>query len=93
MGGLDDRMLKMVLRMIPQSYIDSIPELIVKAVNDRIRAAEVNANEAAAVMIFPGDTDSRICIVGIDEADNIREIEKYSGNEFIRSLLKQTDNG
>lgn len=91
--AFNDAMLRILLKKLPQSWTDGVPDLIVKAVNERIRATKVEEGEAAAVMIFPGEGDCRISIVAIDEADNIRFVENYSGQQFIKTLLKSTDNG
>lgn len=91
--GFNSAMLRGILKMVPQSVIDGVPELIVNTVNQRILATKVNEGENAAVMIFPDDPDSHISIVAIDTDDNIRVVENYSGREFIKSLLKEADNG
>ena len=93
MGAINDKILKLVLRKIPQPLIDGVPELIVKAVNARIKAAKCDEGENTAVMIFPGETDCLIQIVAINEQDEIRALEEYKGKDFIGKLIKEADNG
>ena len=93
MAGFNDKMLKLALKAIPQSLIDGVPELIVNAVNARIKAAKCDVGENPAVMIFPGETDCMIQIVAINEQDEIRCLEQYFGKEFIGKLIKEADNG
>lgn len=93
MAGFNDKMLKLALKAIPQSLIDGVPELIVNAVNARIKAAKCDEGENTAVMIFPGETDCMIQIVAINEQDEIRCMEQYFGKEFIGKLIKEADNG
>ena len=81
--GFNDAMLRGVLKMVPQSVVDGVPELIVNAVNARIKAAKCEVGENPAVMIFPGETDCLIQIVAINEQDEIRYLEQYGGKEFI----------
>lgn len=93
MAAFNDKMLKLALRAIPQSLIDGVPELIVNAVNARIKAAKCDKEENPAVMIFPGKDDCLIQIVAIDLDDEIRCLEEYDGKEFIGKLIKEADNG
>lgn len=95
MAGFDDKILKAALRMVPQSLIDGVPELIVNAVNARIKAAKskCNDNESPAVMIFPGENDCIIQIVGIDYKDNIRTLDFYPGKAFVQNLLEEVNHG
>lgn len=93
MAGFNDKMLKLALKAIPQSLIDGVPELIVNAVNARIKAAKCDEGENTAVMIFPGHDDCLIQIVAINEQDEIRCMEQYFGKEFIGKLIKEADNG
>lgn len=90
---VDDKMLKMALHLVPQSLLDKVPELIVNAVNARIKAAKCDEGENPAVMIFPGETDCLIQIVAINEQDEIRAMEEYKGKDFIGKLIKEADNG
>lgn len=89
----NEKMLKSLLRMVPQKYLNGIPELIIKAINDRVKSTKVDKEENTAVMIFPGIDDCQINIIAIDMDDNIRIMETYSGKEFINSLLKEAENG
>lgn len=91
--GFNGAMLRGVLKMVPQSVIDGVPELIVNAVNARIKAAKCDEGENPAVMIFPGETDCVIQIVAINEQDDIRCLEEYGGKEFVGKLIKEADNG
>ena len=91
--GFNSAMLRGVLKMVPQSVIDGVPELIVNAVNARIKAAKCDEGENPAVMIFPGTTDCLIQIVAINEQDEIRCLEEYGGKEFVGKLIKEADNG
>ncbi|MBQ3843450.1 MAG: hypothetical protein II817_00540 [Bacteroidales bacterium] len=91
--GFNDAMLRGVLKMVPQSVVDGVPELIVNAVNARIKAAKCEVGENPAVMIFPGETDCLIQIVAINEQDEIRYLEQYGGKEFIGKLIKEAGNG
>lgn len=91
--GFNGAMLRGVLKMVPRSLIDGVPELIVNAVNARIKAAKCDKGENPAVMIFSGENDCTIQIVGINEQDKIRTLEEYSGKEFIGKLIKEADNG
>ena len=91
--AFNDAMLRGFMKMIPQKYLDTIPELIVNAVIARIKAAKCDEDEAPAVMIFPGSDDCQIHIVAISEQDEIRTLEQYRGKEFVSKLLKEADNG
>ena len=91
--GFNGAMLRGILKMVPQSVIDGVPELIVNAVNARIKAAKCDEGENTAVMIFPGNDDCLIQIVAINEQDDIRCLEEYGGKEFVGKLIKEADNG
>lgn len=91
--GFNDAILRGILKVVPKAYINGVPELIVNAVNARIKAAKCDEGENPAVMIFPGETDCMIQIVAINEQDEIRCLEQYGGKEFIGKLIKEADNG
>jgi hypothetical protein len=91
--AFNDAMLRGLLKMVPKSVIDGVPDLIVNAVNARIKASKCDKGESPAVMIFPGPDDCLINIVAINEEDNIRILEQYGGREFIGKLIKEADNG
>lgn len=90
--AFNDRMLKGLLKMVPQSVIDGVPELIVNAINAKLASVEHQDYENVAAMIIPGSTDCRLNIIVINPDDTVKLAESYSGKEFINKLIKETAN-
>ena len=100
MAGINDRMIKAALSIIPKSLIDKVPELIVTAINKKLQSVDHNEGDSVAVLITESvnpiigasaDCDIKIITVAMDGDVQIRE--RYSGREFINNLIKETTNG
>ena len=94
MAGFDDKILKAALRMIPQSMINGVPELIVKALNAYMAGIQHEEGEDVSILITPCDDDCNINVIRIDgNGDVVAVVEKIKGREFIGKLLKNSENG
>ena len=91
--AFNDAILRNALKLVPRSIIDSVPELIVNAVRKKLDSIQSNEDEIPVVIILPkGDKDCAISIGSVKGDLDIPEQERYSGKEFIESLLKEVNN-
>lgn len=88
MAALNDRMIKTLLKMIPQSSIEAVPQLIVDAVNSKLASVEHADDEKVGCMITPGVADCTI-IIFTEKDNDFTPKEKYSGKEFVATLIKE----
>ena len=94
MAGFDDKILKAALRMIPQSLIDGVPELIVKALINYMAGIKHEEGEDVSILITPCNDDCNINVIKVDSnGEIVAVVERIKGKEFIGKLLKNTDNG
>jgi len=90
--GFNDAMLRGLLKMVPQSVIDGVPDLIVSAVRKKLDSVKCDENEIPVIIILPkSDDDCAISIGAVNGDLDIPEQERYSGKEFVKSLLKEVD--
>jgi len=94
--AFNDAMLRGALKMLPKSWTDGVPQLVVSAVRKKLDNVQHNAASMPVIMILPSDNDPEDCAIGVCVAPinmDIVILERYSGKEFVKSLIKEADNG
>lgn len=94
--AFNDAMLRAALKMLPKSWIDGVPQLVVSAVRKKLEKVQHAGNTMPVIMILPDADDPNDCAIGVCVVPVNMEvdiIERYSGKEFVQSLIKEADNG
>lgn len=84
--------IKMALGMLPKSLIDSVPEMIVGAIIDKMDSVVTFPGEQTKIEINKIDGDLYIYVMVIDsEGDYVRTDQKYNAKDFIKNLIQMTN--
>lgn len=90
----NETMLRGLLKMVPQSVIDGVPELIVSAVRKKLDKVQHTGATMPVIVIIPDLSDTTDCVIGVGSIPTDLDIDipdHYSGKEFVKSLLKEVD--
>ena len=96
MAAFNEKLLKSLLKMVPQSVIDGVPELIVGAIRQKLETVQHTGSTMPAIIILPDSSDARDCLIGVCSLPIDMDIdiaERYGGKEFVNKLIKEADNG
>lgn len=84
--------IKMALGMLPKSLIDSVPDMIVGAIKERIDAAAMFPGERSFIRIeqFYGELYIKICVTD-GYGMPVRTEQSVNAKDFIKNLISMTD--
>lgn len=84
--------IKMALGMLPKSLIDSVPEMIVGAIRERMDAAAMFPGEKSVIMIDQIDGELYIKLDVTDgDGCHVRTDQFMKAKDFIKHLISMTD--
>lgn len=91
---IQKKAIKAALGMLPASLIDSVPDMIIGAIIDKMNAVPHEMGEVPAINIVQKGEDCVICIIIFDaHGDFDRVVEQFPAKEFIKKLINSTENG
>lgn len=84
--------IKMALGMLPKSLIDSVPEMIVGAIIDKMDSVVTFPGEQTRIEINKIDGDLYIYVNVIDyEGDYVRTEQFLKAKDFVKNLIQMTN--
>ena len=92
--AFNEAMLRGLLKMVPQSMIDGVPELVVSAVRKKLDKTQHDDTSLPVIIIMPDLSNATDCVIGVGSIPTDLDIDipdHYSGKEFVKSLLKEVD--
>lgn len=94
--AFNEVMLRGVMKMLPKSMVDGVPALIVSAVRKKLEKVQHTGSTMPVIIIMPADNDPSDCAIGVCAMPIDMDVdiqERYSGKEFISSLINEANNG
>lgn len=92
----NEAMLRATLKLLPKSAIDAVPNVIASAVRKKLEKVQHTGSTLPVIIIMPDDNDPSDCAIGVCAMPIDMEIdiqERYSGREFVSSLITEANNG
>ena len=88
-------MIHQILKMVPKSMFDSLPEKLEMIIDSKLKEVEVEPldGERAAVLLIKGNSGYMVNVIRLGKDLDITIVEQYTLKEFINNALKYVKDG
>lgn len=88
-------MINQILKMVPKSMFDSLPEKLEKIIDIKLKEVETEPldGERAAVLLIEGNCGYMLNIIKLSKNLEITIVEQYTLKEFIDNALNYVKDG
>ena len=88
-------MIDQILKMVPKSMFDSLPEKLEKIIDIKLKEVEAEPldGERAAVLLIEGNCGYMLNIIKLSKNLEITIVEQYTLKEFIDNALNYVKDG
>ena len=88
-------MIHQILKMVPKSMFDSLPEKLEMIIDIKLKEVEVEPldGECVAVLLIEGDSGYMVNVIRLGKDLDITIVEQYTLKEFINNALKYVKDG
>ena len=86
-------MIEQILRMVPSSMFNALPEKLELVISQKLAEVEVKDGELAAVLLIEGINGYMVNVIRLDESLNMTIVIQQTLKDFVDNVLNFVKDG